>query len=201
MNREDLKNFNRLPQSYWLASTAPTEYPSLGEDISVDIAIIGAGMAGLLCAYLLHRENVSIAVLDAGRILCGTTGHTTAKITYQHGLIYDKMKRQLGTELAKQYADANEKAIKQIKEIIDRHHIDCDYSPQASYIYTEDENKIEKIEDEIKTASELGIKASFTDRIPFPLSIKAGIMFDGQAQFHPRKFLLRLAEIISTAGV
>lgn len=201
MNREDLKNFNRLPQSYWLASTAPTEYPFLGEDISVDIAIIGAGMAGLLCAYLLHRENVSIAVLDAGRILCGTTGHTTAKITSQHGLIYDKMKRQLGTELAKQYADANEKAIKQIKEIIDRHHIDCDYSPQSSYIYTEDENKIEKIEDEIKTASELGIKASFTDRIPFPLSIKAGIMFDGQAQFHPRKFLLRLAEIISTAGV
>lgn len=131
MNREDLKNFNRLPQSYWLASTAPTEYPSLGEDISVDIAIIGAGMAGLLCAYLLHRENVSIAVLDAGRILCGTTGHTTAKITSQHGLIYDKMKRQLGTELAKQYADANEKAIKQIKEIIDRHHIDRDYSPQV----------------------------------------------------------------------
>ena len=98
MNREDLKNFNRLPQSYWLASPPrPSILPR--EDISVDIAIIGAGMAGLLCAYLLHRENVSIAVLDAGRILCGTTGHTTAKITSQHGLIYDKMKRQLGPNL------------------------------------------------------------------------------------------------------
>jgi len=201
MNKEDLKSLNQLPQSYWLASTDPTDYSSLSEDISVDIAIIGAGMAGILCAYLLHKENLSMAVLDAGKILGGTTSHTTAKITSQHGLIYDKLKKQMGFDLAKQYADANENAIKQIKDIIDQHHIDCDYSPQSAYIYAEDENNAEKIEDEVKTASELGIKASFIDEIPFPISIKAGMKFDNQAQFHPRKFLLRLAEIIGNEGV
>ena len=145
MNKEDLKSLNQLPQSYWLASTDPTDYSSLSEDISVDIAIIGAGMAGILCAYLLHKENLSMAVLDAGKILGGTTSHTTAKITSQHGLIYDKLKKQMGFDLAKQYADANENAIKQIKDIIDQHHIDCDYSPQSAYIYAEDENNAEKL--------------------------------------------------------
>jgi len=201
MNRENFMDLNKLPKSYWLASTVSTDYPSLTEDMSVDVAIIGAGMTGILCAYLLHSENVSLAVIDAGRISGGTTSHTTAKITSQHGLIYDKIKKQMGTEAAKQYADANDEAIKQIKDIIDRHHIDCGYSTQSAYIYTEDESNIKKIEDEIKTASELGIKASYIDEIPFPLSIKAGMKFDNQAQFHPRKFLIPLAGIISDAGV
>jgi len=201
MDVRNHKVFCKKPQSYWLASTKSTEYPSLSEDISVDIAIVGAGMAGILCAYLLHRENMSIAVLDAGKILNGTTAHTTAKITSQHGLVYDKLKNQMGFELAKQYAEANEEAIKQIKSIIDRHHIDCGFSTQSSYIYAENEENIQKIEDEIKTASELGIKASYADEIPFPLIIKAGIRFDNQAQFHPRRFLLPIAEILSNAGV
>lgn len=201
MNKEEYKKLDKLPQSYWLASTDSTDYPTLSEDISVDVAIIGAGMAGILCAYLLHRENISLAVLDAGKILGGTTSHTTAKITSQHGLIYDKIRNQLGIELAKQYADANEEAIKKIKEIIDEHHIDCGFSNEASYIYTEDENNIQKIEDEIKTATELGIKASFIDEIPFPMLIKAGMKFENQAQFHPRKFLIPLAGIAANAGV
>ncbi|ANX00940.1 FAD-dependent oxidoreductase [Thermoclostridium stercorarium] len=201
MNNVLYKTFEKPPQSYWLASTASTGYPSLDGNVSVDIAIVGAGITGILCAYLLHKENLSIAVIDAGKILNGTTGHTTAKITSQHGLIYDKLKNQMGAELAKQYADANEEAIKQIKDIIDLHKIDCDYSPQPAYIYTENEETVQKIEDELRTASGLGIKASYTEEIPFPLKIKAGIKFDGQAQFHPRRFLLPVAEIISNAGV
>jgi len=201
MDRKDYKTLTGNPQSYWLASTDPTDYPSLAEDISVDIAIVGAGMAGILCAYLLQGENLDIAVIDAGRILCGTTAHTTAKITSQHGLIYDRLKNQMGTELAKQYADANEEAIKLIKNIADRHNIDCGYSSQSSYVYAETEENIQKIEDELKTVSELGIKASFVDEIPFPVIIKAGIRFDNQAQFHPRRFLLPLAGILSNSGV
>lgn len=201
MNKEDLTNLKSLPQSYWLASTDTTDYNSLSEDISVDVAIIGGGMAGILCAYLLHNENLNIAVLDAGKILSGTTSHTTAKITSQHGLIYDKIKNQMGVELAKQYADANESAIKQIKDIIDQHHINCDYSTQSAYIYAQDDKNVEKIENEEKTASELGIKASLADEIPFQIPIKVALKFDEQAQFHPRKFLLPLAKVISESGV
>ncbi|NLK68839.1 MAG: FAD-dependent oxidoreductase [Clostridiaceae bacterium] len=201
MNIEYYKELKNSPQSYWLASTHATDYPELSEDIRVDVAIVGGGMAGILCAYLLQQDNIDIAVIDAGKIMNGTTSHTTAKITSQHSLIYDKIKNKMGFELAKQYADANEHAILQIKDIIDKHQIDCDYTPQSAFAYTQDDKNVEKIENEVKAASELGIKASFIEEIPFPISIKAGVMFDNQAQFHPRKFLLPLVDVITEAGV
>lgn len=85
------KNFKKPPQSYWIASTPATNHPALNEDIKVDVAIIGGGMTGISCAYLLAKEGLKVAVIEADRILQGTTGHTTAKITSQHDLIYNKI--------------------------------------------------------------------------------------------------------------
>lgn len=189
------------PRSYWLASTDMTNYPELTEDISVDTVIIGGGMAGILSACLLMKEGVKTAVLEAGRIAMGTTGHTTAKITSQHGIIYDKIRNQRGMETARQYAEANETAIREIKKLVDFWHIKCDYKTESAYVYTQQEKNIEKLENEIKTASELGIKATYVDKLPLPIPVKAGMRFDDQAQFHPRKFLLPLADKISSDGV
>lgn len=195
------KNFKDLPKSYWLASTPATDYPSLEEDIDVDIVIIGGGLVGISCAYLLQKEGHKIAILESDRICQATTAHTTAKITSQHGLIYDKITNKMGKELARQYAEANEFAIKEYKKIIDDNQIDCDYMPQPAFVYTQDDKYIKKIENEAKTASNLGIKASFVEEIPFPIPIKAAVRFDEQAQFHPRKYVLSLAKIIHDNNV
>lgn len=188
--------FSKPPQPYWMASTPQTNYPSLKEDVKVDAAIIGGGMTGISCGYFLKKEGLRVAVIEADRILQGTTGHTTAKITSQHNIIYSKIKKQMGEELAKQYADANETAIRIIKKIADENGIDCDYIPQDAYVYTEQDQYVQQIHDEIDAASGLGIKASYVAEIPFPITIKAGMRFEGQAQFHPRKYLLDLAKKI-----
>lgn len=52
------KIFKDLPKSYWLASTPTTDYPSLEEDIDVDIVIIGGGLVGISCAYLLQKKDI-----------------------------------------------------------------------------------------------------------------------------------------------
>lgn len=201
MSDKNLMSFKNPPQSYWLASTGTTDYPALESDVSTDALIIGGGMVGILTAFLLQKEGIQTTILEAGRIAMGTTGHTTAKLTSMHGLIYDKLKNQRGHEIARQYAEANERAIAEIKSIADQYHIECDYLPQDAYIYTQQDKNIEKIENEVKTASELGIKATWVDELPLPLPIRAGMKFEGQAQFHPRKFLLPLAEKTSAEGV
>lgn len=200
MNIDEQKNFKKPPQPYWIASTTPTDHPVLNEDIDVDVVIIGGGLVGISCAYLLQKEGLKIAVLEANHIAQGTTGHTTAKITSQHELIYSKIQSKMGVELAKQYAVANESAIHEIKKIADDNHINCDYISQSAFVYTQQEKYIQKISDEVKAASDLGIKATYVEEIPFPISIKAAVRFDNQAQFHPLKYLLPLAKVVNQNG-
>jgi len=195
------KNFNKPPQSYWMASIKRSDYPVLENDIKVDIAIVGGGIAGITTAYMLKKQGVDAVILEADRILQGTTGHTTAKITSQHELIYSKIKKYMGEELAKQYADANETAIKTIEKIICENNIECDYVPQSAYVFTQDDKYLEQINAEVETASSLGIKASFVEEIPFSIPIKGAVRFDDQAQFHPLKFLHPLAKKLEDDGV
>ena len=130
MDLENQKAFNKFTQPFWITSAPSNSYPELTNDLKVDIAVVGGGMTGILCAYLLSKENRQLAVIEANCILHGTTGHTTAKVTSQHGLIYDKIKSKISSELAQQYANANETAIRTLERIISDNKIDCDFVPQ-----------------------------------------------------------------------
>lgn len=193
-------NLSKDPISYWIDSTEKTSFPVLNEDIKVDAAIVGGGLVGISTAYLLKKEGLKVAVVDADKIALGTTGHTTAKITSQHGLIYNKLKIQFGEEKAKLYADSNEYAIKFIESLVRSENIDCDFLHQPAYVYTQTTEYTSVIEAEAKIAAELGIKASHVEEIPLPFKIKNAVRFDNQAQFHPRKYLLHLARKIPGDG-
>lgn len=193
-------DFKNEPKSYWISSTDPTSYPQLEEDIKVDVAVIGGGIVGITSAYLLSQQGVKVAVIEADRILQGTTGNTTAKITSQHSLVYASLMKGHGKELAGQYADANESAIKKVADIAKENKIDCDFSWQPAYIYTAQDKYIKEIEDEIKAAQSLDIKADFVQTIDLPINIKGAMRFHDQAQFHPLKFLKPLAELVIKKG-
>ncbi len=189
-----------MNESFWISSTPETNYPALTDDLKVDVVIIGGGMTGISSAYLLAEEGLKVALLEADRILLGTTAHTTAKLTSQHGLIYAQTKQQMGAEKARQYAEANETAIKFVADLIDEKKIECDFSWQSAYVYTQSDDYIQKLQDEQIVASELGIKAYYQNELALPITIKGALRFDNQAQFHPRKYLLALATMIGEKG-
>lgn len=188
------------PQSYWTATTAKTEYPALEQDIAVDVAVIGGGLTGISTAWMLKHEGLKVVVLEADRICQGTTAHSTAKITAQHNLIYDYLISRFGRELADQYARANEKAIVTIADTVREYKIDCDFQWRPAFVYTMQDKYVKKIEREARAAADLGIKATYLESLDLPFPVKAAVCFDGQAQFHPRKYVLALAEKIPGAG-
>jgi glycine/D-amino acid oxidase-like deaminating enzyme/nitrite reductase/ring-hydroxylating ferredoxin subunit len=197
MGTDGLLDFKKPSRSYWMSSISQDKFPALDEDINVDIAIIGGGFAGISTAWMLASEGFSMAILEAGRILQGTTGHTTAKITSQHELIYNKIKSKVSEELARQYAEANEAAIRLIEKTIRDNVIECDYAPESAYVYTMRDGYAEEIVKEAETASSFGIKASFLEDTPLPFKVKAAVRFENQARFHPSKYLLPLAGKVS----
>jgi glycine/D-amino acid oxidase-like deaminating enzyme/nitrite reductase/ring-hydroxylating ferredoxin subunit len=201
-NKTSIPNINlaKDPESYWIASTPRTNYPTLEKDISVDVAIVGGGLVGISTGYFLKKAGYRVAVIEADRIGQGTTGHTTAKITSQHGLKYNKIKQDMGEELARQYADANETAIRTMEEIIKTNNIECDFEHRSSYVYTHSDQYVQKIMDEANTSAALGINAHYLDTTPLPFEVKAAVRFDNQAQFHPLKYLLSIAATIPENG-
>lgn len=146
-------------QSIWSESCEFRKREVLDKDIKTDTIIIGAGMAGILIGYMLKQNGIDVILIDAAEMASGNTKNTTAKITSQHDLIYDKLISEFGEKKARQYAKANELAIKKYKEIIKERKIDCEFEEKSAYVYSL--NEVENIKKEVEAANKLGISAEF----------------------------------------
>ena len=186
--------------SLWVATSPQTSYPTLSGNVTVDVAVIGAGITGLSTAVLLKRAGVRVAVIEAGRVAAGVTGYTTAKITSQHGLVYADLVAQVGEEKARIYGEANQAAIEQVAALVGEYGIDCDFERTAAYTYTEDPSRIGEIRAQVEASRALGLPASYTETTVLPYPVRAAVRFDNQAQFHPRKYCLALADLIPGDG-
>ena len=70
-------------ESLWEQTSGHTGFCHLEQDAKTDVLIIGGGIAGVLCAYLLHQAGVLYLLLEAETI-ARDHQNTTAKITSQH---------------------------------------------------------------------------------------------------------------------
>ena len=187
--------------SYWLEnSTNFDNLSSLQEDLEADVCIIGAGIFGITTAYYLTKMGFRVIVLEKDSIASKATGHTTAKITSQHGLIYNYLFNSYGEKFARDYLYANEQAIKNIKKIIDEENISCDFSFQNSYVYTTKQNEVSQLKSELDILDKLGYTANFVTATGLPFSINGALQFKNQAQFHPLKYISGLCNVILASG-
>ncbi|UHA76257.1 FAD-dependent oxidoreductase [Paenibacillus sp. 481] len=195
--------FNDMPQfpeSYWWDSISHPSFPKLTEHREAEVVVVGGGISGITTAYLLAKEGLNVVLLEAGQLFHGTTGHTTAKITAQHDLIYDELISNFGQEKAQLYYEANDAALRFIKRIIEEHNIQCDFGEEDAYVYTNAEASISKLEKELAAYEKLGIKGEIVNQIALPLPIRAAIVMRKQAQFHPLKYLSKLVQLFTESG-
>ncbi len=178
-----------MKKSVWHSTATLPRFDTLQGDKKTDVLIVGGGIAGLLCAYFLEKEGIDYILAEAGSISCGITKNTTAKITFQHGLIYDKLIRKSGFEAAKMYFEANKDALNEYASLCKT--IPCGFETKGAYTYSIKDTH--NIETEVKAAQSLGIDASFTTKTELPFNIKGAVMYKNQAQFNPLKFISGIA--------
>ncbi|MBE6960982.1 MAG: FAD-dependent oxidoreductase [Ruminococcaceae bacterium] len=176
--------------SLWKNTVCIPHFPRLERNLHTDVLVIGGGLAGILCAYKLAQEGIDYALVESSQICEKITGSTTAKITFQHGLIYHKLIQEVGIERAKMYLEANRSALWQYRTLAQS--IDCDYQIQDAFIYTL--NNPEKIQQECGAYQQLGIPAEYTEDLPLPFPVSAGIRLRNQAQLHPLKLAASLVK-------
>lgn len=179
-------------ESVWSKEVTIPERSSLKEDLQVEAAVIGGGMAGILTAYALKCQGKEVIVLEADRIAGGQTKNTTAKITCQHGMIYDKLIKFYGKEKASVYARASKISIDAFEWLIKEKKIECGFERVSAYLYSLcDDRKLRK---EAIAANYLGIPAFFTKETKLPFPVKGAVCFENQAQFHPLLFLKEISK-------
>lgn len=176
-------------QPLWETTEKMPEFKPLENDIKTDVLIVGGGITGLLCAYFLQRAGIDCAVIEAEKICGKVTAKTTAKITFQHGLIYDSLIKKFGLKKAKLYLEANKDALEEYEKLC--RDIDCNFEKKDAYVYSLDDKK--KIDKEISALAKIGYSAEFAGSLPLPFSVAGAVKFKDQAQFNPVKFLSRIS--------
>lgn len=171
-------------KSIWEKEVELPKFESLSGDIKTDVLVIGGGMAGLLTAYMLKEAGIRCIVVEAERVCGMTTGNTTAKITLQHGLIYDTLIKRFGVEKARLYLEANKKALDKYEALCTK--IPCEYEKKNAYVYSLDSRR--KIENEISAYEKLSFKASFSLAEELPFKTAGAVCVKNQAQFNPLMF-------------
>ena len=173
----------------WTENIAMPHFEPLRGDTRADVLVIGGGMAGLLCARLLTDAGVDCALVESDTLCGGVTQNTTAKITAQHGLIYDRLMREFGAARAGQYLRANLAALERYRKMCSE--IDCNFETRDAYVYARSDRR--KIDAELRALETLGYPAAFAEKLPLPFPVAGAVRFAQQAQFHPLKFAAAIA--------
>jgi glycine/D-amino acid oxidase-like deaminating enzyme/nitrite reductase/ring-hydroxylating ferredoxin subunit len=185
----------------WIPSSGSVEFAPLGGDGDADVVVVGAGISGLTTALLLQNEGRRVTVIEMHKVATGTTGHTTGKVTSQHGLAYTRLVNEHGEDTAKAYGAANEAAIAQVAELAATAHADCDLTRAPAYVYTTGEAMAPAIEQEAAIAARLGLPAKLAEpsEVPFEPAV-AAVRFDHQLHLDAYRYCIALADAITAAG-
>ena len=187
---------------FWTAEQKLRTYSPLKEDITCDVCIVGAGIAGLTTAYLLSKEGKKVVILDDGPVAGGQTMRTTAHLSNALDDRYYDLERLFGKKGSETAAQSHLAAINLVASLVKEHEIDCDFERVEAYLFAASGKPTDELTKEFHAAKRAGVDVKMVERCPLS-SFDTGpaIRFGAQAQFHPLKFIKKLCELLELQGV
>ncbi len=195
---EIYKKSSGINPSSWFANISkPLKFEKLNKNISVDVVIVGGGIAGLSTAYILSKAGKRVVVLDDGYIGSGETGHTTAHITHALDDRYFNLEKMFGIEGARLAAESHTRAIDFIETVVFEEKIECDFERLDGYLFLGPEDEKDTLEKELEATHRAGLGTEIVEKPPLTsYDLGSSLRYPNQAQFHPLKYLQGLAKSI-----
>ncbi|MFC7319481.1 FAD-dependent oxidoreductase [Halobacillus campisalis] len=188
------------PEPLWNKNSKLPSFEPLSQSIRTDVVVVGAGITGITTAYLLAKEGKNVTLIESSSILNGTTGHTTAKVTAQHGLIYNELINHFGEEHAALYLQAQNDAISSMEKDIQELNISCQWERQPAILYATTAEGAQKLEKEREAYRRLGVAEESLTGLSFSVDETGVLLMGNQAQFHPLLYLSSILEEFLNLG-
>lgn len=188
-------------RSVWMdVEVAPDAVP-LEADHSADVAVVGAGIAGLSIAYELVLRGLSVVVLDRGEIAGGMTSRTTAHLAPICDDSLSELLSMRGLELAKGFQASQGAAVDRIEAIQAELEIDCEFRRLDGILFLDPESQESVLDDEVSAAKDICVTVKRGKGLPLrTLEDRPFLRYPAQATFHPLKYLRGLAKALTDKG-
>lgn len=188
--------------SIWRRKASQTYFPTLQEEITTEVVVIGGGITGVTLALNLAEQGRSVVLLEARNIGSGSTGNSTGNLyeTVSHGIhaIVDRW----DSDVARTVTISRRHALKQIESRAEKYEIDCGFRRCSLYRYATSDDAKEFLEREYSASLEAALPVRREEKLPFPLLHLCGpvVVLENQAQFDPHAYVSGLARISAGQG-
>lgn len=187
--------------SLWLAERGAVPWAASAlEDVdrAVDVAVVGAGITGLMTAVLLARAGKSVLVLEARTVGAGATGNTTAKISLLQGTHLSKIVAKHGVDTAREYLSGNREGQEWLLHHCEAHGVPV--QREDAYTYAQSGKGEPAARAELEACRAVGLPADWDDDADVPFPYHGGVRLPDQAQFDPMAFLDTLVTELTDRG-
>ena len=132
----------------WHSGYTRTGSPPLTRDVTTDVCVVGAGIAGLSIGLEAARAGLKVVVLDAGEAGGGETGSTTAHLTNIFDVGLAAVEHHAGTDGARLAANGHMAAIGRIEELSQLEAIACQFTRVNGYLFAHNAEADATIDDQ-----------------------------------------------------
>lgn len=188
-------------ESLWHGTHQLRRFPPLSRPLEVDVAVIGGGITGVTAAVLMARDGKSVALIERDRVASGETGLTTSHLTEAIDARFSSLRKAFGEQSARLAAESSRAAIDRIEQFVRELSIDCDFARIPGYLYSEREDEVRGLANELDAAVRAGGTAEWVDHVPLPFATVGGVCWQNQAQLHATAYLAGLVEEAVSRGV
>jgi len=197
-------------QNWWFTTLMVSQHkycPPLTKDIKCDVAIVGAGFAGVAAAAQFLRKGLKVVLIDKNIVGGSSSGRSAGFLTPDSELELHQLCRRYGNQAAREIWDAPCRGIETIVNSIKEHNIQCGLLKQDSLFLGLGKGGYEAAESELHCRKDVGFDdqklydAEQLKNILGSEGYTAGIRYGGTYGINPLQCLQGFKDVLVDNGM